>query len=268
MSNGLIINQLDFSYGEKNILRHINLTVEPGEFVCLLGPSGCGKTTLLRMMAGLTRPDAGSLSWNGREIDGPSPERGVVFQDYSLFPWLTLLSNVTLAIRKGRRDIRRPAATELAREYLQLVGLGDSEEKYPFELSGGMRQRGAIARALAAGPDVLLLDEPFGALDPATRARLQDLLLDLCAENGSRLTVVFVTHDIREAVFMGDRVVVLGSTPGRVIADYDAGFGLPRERGVRFGDERVLGLCRDIEAIFHRDMIKQLGVEYGAGEGI
>lgn len=268
MSNGLIVKQVEFSYGEKKILHQINLTIEPGEFVSLLGPSGCGKTTLLRMMAGLTRPNAGSLSWNGKVIDGPSPERGVVFQDYSLFPWLTLRSNVALAIRKGRRNIRRAAAIELAQEFLRLVGLNGSEGKYPFELSGGMRQRGAIARALAAGPDVLLLDEPFGALDPATRARLQELLLDLCAENGSRFTVVFVTHDIREAVFMGDRVVVLGSTPGRVIASFGTDFGLPRERDTLFNDERVLGLCRKIEALFHRDMINQLGVEYGAGEGI
>ncbi len=268
MNNGLIINHVDFSYAGNKVLQQISLSIAPGEFVTLLGPSGCGKTTLLRMLAGLAHPDSGNLQWNGKEIKTPSPERGVVFQDYSLFPWLTLASNITLAIRKSRRKIGRSDSRTLAHEFIRLVGLEGSEGKYPFELSGGMRQRGAIARALAAEPDVLLLDEPFGALDPATRTRLQELLLDLCETKQHKITTVFVTHDIREAVFMGNRVVVLGSTPGRIIADYAINFSLPRSRDIWFQDEQVLDLCREIESIFHHDMLQQLGATFHSGEGI
>ena len=233
--SGFEATNLGFSYDGKAILKDINLKINQGEFVCLLGES------LLNLFAGLTKPNEGRISWNGKEIEKPSAERSVVFQDYSLFPWLTLLQNVTLAIKKTKK-VKSGDAKHLAEEYLNLVGLSRSLNKYPFELSGGMRQRGAIARALSVGADALLLDEPFGALDPVNRASLQDLVLELCRGVKDRpITTLFVTHDIREAVYLGSRIIVLGSTP-----DW-------------FRDEKVQQTIVAIEEAYHKDVLEKLG---------
>jgi len=211
---------------ETPALEHVDLAIAPGEFVCLLGPSGCGKTSLLNMIAGFVRPSQGTITVAGRPVVGPSPDRGVVFQDYSLFPWLTVEGNVAF----GPRMEGLPAAERraLARRYLDLVGLAAAARRYPSELSGGMKQRVAIARALATSPDLLLMDEPFAALDAMTRAALQTQLLDIHAREGK--TIIFVTHNIAEAIVLGTRIVVLTAHPGRIARDIAVDLPRPRRR--------------------------------------
>jgi NitT/TauT family transport system ATP-binding protein len=236
----------------------INLNVAEGEFVCLLGPSGCGKTTLLRLLAGLDLPGAGAISWRGSALQGPSLERGVVFQNYSLFPWLTLAQNLELALSKSHPQHDKHWRRNRAEEYLTRVGLADSAGQYPSLLSGGMQQRGAIARALALGSPVLLMDEPFGALDPINRARLQDVLLEVWAK--PRKTVVFVTHDVEEALYLADRVVMLGSSPGRIIQEIVVPFGRPRSR--QMVKSREFGvLCERIDEVFREDILQRIEVD-------
>ena len=197
-------------------LRDISLTVKRGEFVSLIGHSGCGKSTLLNLAAGLLKPTAGFLLLNNKEIAGPGPERGVVFQNHSLLPWLTCTGNVHLAVERvfGERESRAQLA-ERTRAALALVGLSAAAAKYPEEISGGMKQRVGIARALAMEPKVLLLDEPFGALDALTRAHLQDELMAIVAKTAS--TVVMVTHDVDEAVLLSDRIVMMTNGPAATI---------------------------------------------------
>lgn len=268
MSKGFSLSNIGVSYGDKTILDEINLQIQPGEFVCLLGESGSGKTTLLNILAGLKKPTKGKAFWNDSEITKPSPERNVVFQDYSLFPWMTLRSNVSLAIRKTQH-LDKKKANHLAEEYLNLVGLSNSVDKYPFELSGGMRQRGAIARALSVGADSLLLDEPFGALDPQNRAQLQDLILHVCrGPKDKPITTVFVTHDINEAVYLGSRIVVLGASPGRIIADIPLNFPVQKDREKWFYDSNVRDIVQSIEEIYHRDMLEKIGVLVQGGAAI
>lgn len=254
----LELRNVSFSHGVAPILSAIDLVVPAGQIVSLLGPSGSGKTTLLRLAAGLEAPTTGALRWRGEPIEGPSLRRGIVFQDYSLFPWMTLQQNVELAIGKADRALGRRERREIAAEYLELVGLGGSAGKHPHELSGGMRQRGAIARALALGSDLLLLDEPFGALDPVNRARLQDLLLDVWAAATPRKTVLLVTHDLDEALLIGSRVVVLGSAPGRVIADLPVPFPYPRSRRALFASREYVELEERISAHYRDDVIERI----------
>lgn len=258
---GFAVGKLGFSYDEAEILRNINLQIAAGEFVSLLGPSGSGKTTLLRLLAGLENPDHGTLHWQGAPITGPGIDRGVVFQDYSLYPWMTLADNIGLALEKAAPKMPREGRQELAADYLSMVGLNGTAMKYPFELSGGMQQRGAIARALALGSPALLLDEPFGALDPVNRGRLQDLLLEIWHSEQPRKTVVFVTHDVEEALLLGDRVVVLGSTPGRVIADLAVPFSRPRIRSQVFADIRYQELRLRIDELYRSDILNRLAAE-------
>ena len=210
------------------VLRDVSIDATPGEIICLLGPSGCGKSTLLGALAGHLRPAQGSLSLDGEPIDGPHPQRGLVFQHHTLFPWKTVLGNVAHGLKM--QGVDRAAREGRARELLALVGLGGFEKSYPRELSGGMQQRVEIARVLINQPRVLLMDEPFGALDALTRARMQELLLDLWAR--MRTTIVFVTHDIDEALFLADRVLVLSPRPGRIVEELPVPFGRPRHAGL------------------------------------
>jgi len=205
---------------------NIDLDVQENEFVCIVGPSGCGKTTTLRLLAGLDVPTKGKILVEGRPINGPSPERGIVFQEYTLFPWRTVLGNVTfglemMGIEKRERRLR-------GMHYLQLVGLEDYARAYPYELSGGMQQRVAIIRALAVNPKILLMDEPFGALDARTRDFLQNELIRIWATD--RKTVLFVTHSINEAIFLADRVVVMKSRPGRIHEGIEINASRPRDK--------------------------------------
>jgi NitT/TauT family transport system ATP-binding protein len=257
-AEGLAATKVSFSYHGKTILSDISLSIGEGEFVALLGPSGSGKTTLLRLLAGLESPQSGRISWKTRGITGPSLERGVVFQDYSLFPWMTLLGNVELALSKAQPESSRKWRRELAGQYLDLVGLGSDAGKHPYELSGGMRQRGAIARTLALGSPVLLMDEPFGALDPVNRAKLQDLLIEVWRDAHPRKTVVFVTHDIDEALLLADRIVVLGSNPGRVIDELNITSARPRSRKLISQSPSFTALKRRIEDRFHEDVLDHI----------
>ena len=194
-------------------LDDLTLEVADGELLTLVGPSGCGKSTVLDLISGLSRPAAGTVEVNGREVSGPGLDRGVVFQQYTLLPWRTALGNIEFALEAagaGSRGERRRTAAE----YLRLVGLAEFADRYPHELSGGMKQRVAIARSLSYQPDVLLMDEPFGALDAQTRERLQEELLQIWRRTGT--TIVFITHDIEEAVFLGQRVAVMSARPGRI----------------------------------------------------
>jgi NitT/TauT family transport system ATP-binding protein len=209
---------------EIEALHDISLSIEEREFVCFVGPSGCGKTTLLRIIAGLEEPSQGGVYLDGEMIRGPSPERGMVFQEYSLFPWRTVLDNVAFGLElKGQP---REERYERCQQYLKMVGLEGFENRFPHELSGGMKQRVAIARALVNDPRALLMDEPFGALDAQTRNIMQSELLRIWEEE--RKTVVFVTHSVDEAIFLGDRIVMISARPGQVkdIVDID----LPRPR--------------------------------------
>lgn len=207
-------------------LRDANLDVKRGEFVCLLGASGCGKSTLLRIVAGFETASVGEvLMWN-RPIAGPDPSRGMVFQDYGLFPWLTVRDNIGFGPASRRRPGRE--VKETVDHFIDLVGLGRFADVYPHQLSGGMKQRVAIARVLANDAEMVLMDEPFGALDAMTRERLQDELLDLW--DRTKLTVLFVTHSIEEAVVLSNRVIVMSAGPGRI--DSDATIDLARPRDV------------------------------------
>jgi len=211
-------------------LRDISLTVKRGEFMSLIGHSGCGKSTLLNLVAGLLHPTAGVMLLNNKEIAGPGPERGVVFQNHSLLPWLTCTGNVMLAVERvfGGKECRAQLV-ERTRAALALVGLSAAAAKYPDEISGGMKQRVGIARALAMEPRILLLDEPFGALDALTRARLQDELMGIVANTGS--TVVMVTHDVDESVLLSDRIVMMTNGPAATIGGIlEVGLSRPRER--------------------------------------
>ena len=223
---------------ERVVLQNIDLNVDEGEFLCIVGPSGCGKTTLLRMIAGLDFPTQGRIMEGNTEISGPSQERGYVFQQYSLFPWLNILENVTFGLElKGMGEEERLLK---AREYLKMVGLSQAENSFPKELSGGMKQRVAIARSLVNDPHVILMDEPFSALDVQTRHKLQDELVRIWKEE--QKTVIFVTHNVDEAVFLADRVVVLSRNPGKVIKSFKIDLNRIRDRTA----PRFLGLKKEI----------------------
>jgi ABC-type nitrate/sulfonate/bicarbonate transport system ATPase subunit len=210
-------------------LARTELAVDENDFITILGPSGCGKSTLLRLVAGLETPSAGSIVLDGRTVTAPGADRGMVFQSYTLFPWLTVLQNVCFGLReKGWPPAQQ---REIAHGYIARVGLAGFEQHFPRQLSGGMQQRTALARALANAPRILLMDEPFGALDHQTRELMQELLLGVW--EAERKTVLFVTHDIDEAIFMGSRVVVMGARPGRIKCDLAVPLPHPRHYAMK-----------------------------------
>jgi len=227
-------------------LDHVDLNIREREFVCLVGPSGCGKTTLLRLLAGLDHADAGTSSLDGKALNGPSPEVGVVFQQSNLLPWFTVRQNVMLPLRVGggRRTAEREAAIQ---QLLEVAGLKGFENKYPYELSGGMQQRAAIVRALARDPKLLLMDEPFGALDALTRERMNAELQRIWMASGK--TVVLITHSIDEAIFLGDRVVVMSPRPGRIVRDLQVDLPRPRIATETFGSPTHVRLSREVRAL-------------------
>jgi nitrate/nitrite transport system ATP-binding protein len=215
--------------GEAVIVRDFDLVLEKGEFVSLIGHSGCGKSTVLSMVAGLTDATAGGITVAGREIEGPGPDRGVVFQAPCLLPWMTAVENVVLGVAQVYPRLSAKAHREIAGYYLDLVGLGDALDKHPSELSGGMRQRVGIARAFAISPKVLLLDEPFGMLDSLTRMELQEVLLELWSRD--KKTALMVTHDVDEALFLSDRVAMMTNGPAaRLGGVLEVPFARPRDR--------------------------------------
>ena len=214
-------------------LEPTNILVGDNDFVTILGPSGCGKSTLLRLVAGLDTPTAGQVLLDGRAVTAPGPDRGMVFQSYTLFPWLTVADNVAFGLRE--KGVPAAERARIVDEWLTRVGLTAFARHYPKQLSGGMQQRTAIARALANEPKVLLLDEPFGALDNQTRALMQELLLGIW--EAERKTVLFVTHDIEEAIFMANRVVVMTARPGRIKADVPITLPYPRHYTIKTSPE-------------------------------
>ena len=226
----VVIDDVKKSYqgrsGEVIALNGVNLNIHENEFVTVVGPSGCGKSTLLNIIAGLLEPTSGRVLCSGKEVRGTGPDRGVVFQQYALFPWLTVLKNVMFGL--NMKGIKGAEAEEIAMKYIRMVDLEKFKDHYPKELSGGMKQRVAIARAYAANPEVLLMDEPFGALDAQTRTQLQQELLETWEKE--QKTCFFITHDVDEALILGERVIIMSARPGRIKNIVEVDIPYPRDQ--------------------------------------
>jgi len=242
-----------FGSGARRVeaLRDIDLALADNEFVSLVGTSGCGKSTLLSIVAGLQDFDHGELRFDGMPVTGPGLDRGVVFQAYTLLPWLTARQNVEFALKAA--GYRRALCRSIAAEHLELVKLGRFADAYPSQLSGGMQQRVAIARALSYRPKMLLMDEPFGALDALTRHQMQELLTRIWEEH--RLTVLFVTHDVEEAVYMSDRIVVMSIAPGRIKTAYPVGLARPRHQDM-FSSREFIEIQREVTRTIREETMK------------
>lgn len=256
----IIIKHLFFSYTPDHlILEDIDLSIDTGSFVCLLGPSGCGKSTFLRLLAGLEHPTKGEIFIDGRRIERPGLDRGMVFQDYGLFPWMTAGENIMLALEQRFPKDGKKHWKEVALEKIRDVGLDESVfNKLPKELSGGMKQRCAIARSFAIDPPVLLMDEPFGALDAVTRARLQDMVLELWSRTNPQKTVFFVTHDVDEALLLANRILVLGQSPSKVIYDCIIPPEKRPTRETQFDDVATLKLRNTLIHQINRDVNRRM----------
>lgn len=241
--NKIIVKDVSFSYDKKNyIFKNLSFDIKDGEFVCLLGQSGCGKSTLLKLIAGLNKPTSGEIFVSDKLILKAGLDRGVVFQDYGLFPWMSAGENITLALEQKFKNKDKKELKDIAISIMKKVGLDEYVyKKYPKELSGGMKQRCAIARAFGIDSPILLMDEPFGALDAVTRAKLQDLLIELWLGDKNKKTVVFVTHDVDEALFLADRILVLGqSSKNNIIYECKIEEGLNRIRDKQFSNPKIL----------------------------
>ena len=256
MSQRLVLRDVEKSFETRNgplqALQNINLALGDGEFVSVVGASGCGKSTLLRIIAGLEQASAGELIVDGAPLLGPGKDRGMVFQAYTLYPWLSALDNIEF----GLRHLPRKQRSTVARRFLDVVGLIDFADSYPSQLSGGMQQRVAIARALALEPSILLMDEPFGALDAQTRGLMQELLLSIWERD--RLSVLFVTHDIDEAIFLADRICVLATKPGRVREVIDVPLERPRNFAQQMESE-FLALKQHVRSLIHDEAARNTG---------
>ena len=260
--SGTIIKNLSFSYPDapgKLILKDIDLEVQDGEFVCLLGQSGCGKSTLLRLLAGLEKPTVGEITLDGSIIKGAGLDRGVVFQSYGLFPWMTAGNNIMLALKQRYKNMTKAQHKEIAMKALRAVGLKDDVfNKLPKELSGGMKQRCAIAQAFSIDPPILLMDEPFGALDAVTRATLQDMVLELWSSQEKRKTVFFVTPDVDEALLLATRICVLGQAPSKVIYDVRIPEADKPTRDTLFDDIEMMKLRNELIRQINRDVAARI----------
>lgn len=268
MSTKIQVKDLTVEYCDKKqrfvALDDVSFDIGAGEFVSIIGSSGCGKSTLLGVLMGLITPTSGVACVNGDPILGPSPERSVVFQQYSLFPWMTALDNVSFALEQARPQLKKKERLELGRRYLASVGLTGFEDRYPKAMSGGQQQRVAIARALAEDGDVLLMDEPFGAIDAKNRAVLQDLLLELWEGEGTeRKTVVFITHDLDEAILLSDRIILLeadhiSGVPGHVRQEFAVPLPRPRHRLELLRSHEYNEFRSQVSEIFFEDENKQV----------
>ncbi|TNJ65564.1 ABC transporter ATP-binding protein [Paenibacillus hemerocallicola] len=237
--------------GDVVALQNTDLTIRQNEFVCVVGPSGCGKTTLLNIIGGLEKASSGSVKVDGKEVTGPGKERGVVFQQYALFPWKTVLKNVEFGLKL--RGLGKQERKEKAESYLEMVGLKDFAHSYPKELSGGMKQRVAIARAYAVQPEVLLMDEPFGALDAQTRAQLQEDLLRTWQKE--KKTCFFITHDVEEAVILAQRVIIMSARPGRIKEMIDVDIPYPRDQATKL-DSRFVEIKNEIWSKVYKEYLE------------
>lgn len=242
----LNVKELTKRFGTHTPLDKISFEVRRREFLCVLGASGCGKSTLIRLLAGLDTPTSGQILLDGKPVSGPGPDRGMVFQGYTLFPWLTVKQNVMFGLRMSGQSSFE--AESQAREWIALVGLSKFERSYPHELSGGMKQRVAIARALANRPRILLMDEPFGALDAQTRAQMQAYLLEIW--RNVDVTILFITHDLDEAVYLSDKILVLGANPSRLVEVMENPVPRPRSRS-QFVSPQFLAAYNRISELIH-----------------
>jgi NitT/TauT family transport system ATP-binding protein len=240
-------------------LQDINITVEDGEFVCVIGSSGCGKSTLLSVLEGLIPPSGGQVLIDGVPIKGTGPERAVVFQQYTLFPWMTAKQNVVFGMKQVRRDLSGHQFDAVAEEFLGRVGLTEFMHKLPGELSGGMQQRVAIARALSVNPKILLMDEPFGAIDAKTRVILQEMLLKLWADDAEKKTVVFVTHDIDEALLLSDKIFFM--QPKKISQEIPVNLPRPRSKESLYDNEEYRRLRARLVGLFYHNVTEQIGGE-------
>lgn len=259
--NDITVNGLSFRYADSDqlILQDVNMRVREGDFVCLLGQSGCGKSTFLRLMAGLEAPSSGSICVDGQPIDGTSLERSVVFQDYGLFPWMSAGENIVLALRQRFPEKSKAECRDIARRALREVGLKDEVfGKYPKSLSGGMKQRCAIARSFSMNPSILLMDEPFGALDAVTRARLQDMVLDLWSHEERKKTVFFVTHDVEEALLLATRIVVFGQSPSQVIFEKEIPLERKPSRKEMYESRFIMDLRNELVGYINQDVLSHV----------
>ena len=259
------IQNLTVDYTEKNksftALEDVSFSVEAGEFVSVIGSSGCGKSTLLSVLEGIHAPTGGRILIDGKEIDGTGTDRGVVFQHYSLFPWMTARKNVAFGVKQVKKDLPKSERLHIADEFLDKVGLADFKNKYPGQLSGGMQQRVAIARALAMDTDILLMDEPFGAIDAKNRTILQELLLELWEGDGTqeKKTVIFVTHDIDESILLSDRIIMLSARPGRVFKEITVPFERPRNRSELVQTKQYSAFRNELISLFYSDIVDKIG---------
>lgn len=272
--NKIEVANLRVDYGEGNrfftALEDVSFGVPPGQFACVLGPSGCGKSTLLAALGGLRPPTEGSVAIDGVPVSGPGRDRSMVFQHYSLFPWMTARNNVAFGIKQMEKNLPKKDRLRKADSFLEKVGLDTVRNKYPNQLSGGMQQRVSIARALAMDTEILLMDEPFGAVDAKNRSVLQELLLRLWeggtedgtvypkqipppAPAGERKTVVFVTHDIDEAILMSDRIIMFADSPGRICRDLTVPFPRPRSRAALAEKSEYARLRNELLSLFFND---------------
>lgn len=250
-----VTRRFDLKDGSFLALDRFSLDVADGEFVTVVGPSGCGKSTALNIAAGLLRASSGEVTVDGKPVEGPGPERGMIFQQYALFPWLSVRDNVEFGLRvKGEPPARR---REIAERFIDLVGLGQFADALPKTLSGGMKQRCAIARAYAVDPVILLMDEPFGALDALTRVQLQDQLLETWSRE--RRTVMFITHDVDEAVYLANRVVVMAAGPGRLQEIIEVDLPYPRTEEIRLSPEFTAIRNRVWHAVYHQQPAQSHG---------
>jgi NitT/TauT family transport system ATP-binding protein len=243
-----VSRRFDLADGTFLALDRLSLDVADGEFVTVVGPSGCGKSTALNIAAGLVEPSSGEVLVDGRSVRGPGPERGMIFQQYALFPWLTVRENVEFGLRIAKKDAKQ--RREIAQRFIDLVGLSQFADALPKTLSGGMKQRCAIARAYAVNPTILLMDEPFGALDALTRVQMQDQLLDTWSRE--RRTVMFITHDVDEAVYLANRVIVMAARPGRLYEVIPVDLPYPRTEEIRLSPEFAAIRNRVWHAVYHQ----------------
>ena len=221
----------DTPKGKLRVVDDVTYDINDGEFIAVIGPSGCGKTTMMNMLAGFQKPTEGKVLFDGTPVSGPSPERGVIFQEYGVFPWLTVKENITFGLQLKANHVPASKRKQICEHYLSLMGLTDFANSYPKHLSGGMRQRLAIARAYAVKPQFLLMDEPFGALDAQTRANMQNLLLNVLSAEGK--TVMLITHSVEEAIYLASRIVVVTARPARIKEIIDVPFAYPRDESLQ-----------------------------------
>ena len=256
------LKNIGLQYKQQVVLNDINLEINSGDFICLLGPSGSGKSSLLRLISGLAKPSTGAVYIDDREVFGPGLDRGVVFQEYSLFPWMSVGENILLGLEQAFPERKKSELNELAIEFLNLVELRGVYDKMPSQLSGGMRQRAAIARSFAMDPPILLMDEPFGALDAVTRAHLQDLVSVLWQQReDKRKTIVFVTHDVDEALLLANKIVVLSLNPGTVkeIVEVDF-FKRQQTRENLYKNSEFIDLRTKLVSLLNDQIVRELNV--------